>query len=71
MKRDDMMPDQPVRPQKAYKNLGFLNSPDARTTRVLCEFIEPETRFERMNIRQRVGVCVSGRTLPGGEASAR
>lgn len=71
MKGDDRMPDQPVRPEKAYKNLGFLNSPDARTIRVLCEFIEPETRFERMNIQHTVVFFGSARTLPGSEASAR
>ncbi len=33
-------------PEKAYKNLEFLNSPDARTIRILSEFLEPKRRFE-------------------------
>ncbi len=32
-------------PEKAYKNLEFLNSPDARTIRILAEFLEPKQRF--------------------------
>ncbi|MFP4171312.1 MAG: LOG family protein [Candidatus Hydrogenedentota bacterium] len=40
--------------QKAYKNLSFLNSPDARMVRVLCEFLEPEARFRRMNVRDTI-----------------
>ena len=32
-------------PEKAYKNLDFLNSKDARILRILAEYIEPESRF--------------------------
>ena len=41
-------------PIKAYKNLEFLNSPDARTVRVLCEFIEPAARFRHLRIRNTI-----------------
>ncbi|HOF40399.1 MAG TPA: LOG family protein [Candidatus Hydrogenedentes bacterium] len=71
MKRDDVMPDQLVRPQKAYKNLSFLNSPDARAIRVLCEFLEPQARFDRMNVEHTVVFFGSARTLPESEASAQ
>ena len=32
---------------KAYKNPEFLNSPQARTIRILAEYLEPESRFEK------------------------
>ncbi|PKL87624.1 MAG: TIGR00730 family Rossman fold protein [Ignavibacteriae bacterium HGW-Ignavibacteriae-2] len=36
--------------EKAYKNLEFLNSADARTLRILAEFYEPQARFKKNNI---------------------
>ena len=55
-------PEIPFRPEKAYKNLDFLNSPDARTIRVLCEFIEPRSRFRKHNVRDTVVFFGSART---------
>lgn len=55
--------DIPFKPQKAYKNLDFLNSPDARTIRVLCEFIEPKSRFRKYDVRDTVVFFGSARTL--------
>ena len=69
MTQDDFAPEGVVRPQKAYKNLAFLNSPDARTIRVLCEFLEPQTRFERLNIQHTVVFFGSARTLPAPAAA--
>lgn len=40
--------------QKAYKNLNFLNSADARTIRVLCEFIEPGVRLRRFKVKNTI-----------------
>jgi len=37
-------------PEKAYKNLDFLTSKDARIIRILSEFLEPQTRFKKHNI---------------------
>lgn len=37
-------------PEKAYKNLDFLNSKDARIVRILSEFLEPQARFKNQNI---------------------
>ncbi len=34
-------------PEKAYKNLEFLNSSDARIIRMLAEFLEPMQRLGR------------------------
>ena len=39
---------------KAYKNLDFLGSSDARTLRILSEYIEPRARFERYNVTDTV-----------------
>jgi len=36
--------------EKAYKNLEFLNSSEARTVRILSEFYEPQARFQKYNI---------------------
>jgi uncharacterized protein (TIGR00730 family) len=51
-------------PIKAYKNLEFLNSPDARTIRILCEFIEPEARFRHFRIRNTIVFFGSTRVVP-------
>lgn len=37
-------------PVKAYKNLEFLSSKEARTLRMLAEYYEPKVRFEKNNI---------------------
>ncbi len=58
-------------PQKAYKNLTFLNSPDAREIRVLCEFMEPESRFRRLGVRNTIVFFGSARTLSGDVAAER
>jgi uncharacterized protein (TIGR00730 family) len=42
------------KPPKAYKNLDFLNSPDARNVRILAEFIEPATRFRKYRVQDTV-----------------
>ncbi|MFO7951429.1 MAG: LOG family protein [Bacillota bacterium] len=52
------------RPVKAYKNLDFLNSPDARTIRILAEFIEPMHRFRDQDINDTVVFFGSSRTKP-------
>lgn len=51
-------------PQKAYENLTFLHSPDARPIRVLCELTEPESRFRRQKVRNTIVFFGSARTLP-------
>ena len=49
--------------EKAYKNLDFLNSADARTVRILAEFYEPQARFKRNNIIDTVVFFGSARLL--------
>jgi uncharacterized protein (TIGR00730 family) len=50
--------------QKAYKNMEFLNSREARTIRILSEYIEPEMRFEAMNVLHTVVFFGSSRIQP-------
>lgn len=50
-------------PQKAYKNLDFLNSPDARIIRILAEFLEPQSRFKKLNIKDTIVFFGSARIV--------
>ena len=65
------MPPTVRRVQKAYHNMQFLSSPDARPIRILCEFFEPLQRFRENNIRGTIVFFGSSRTLPQNEARAR
>ena len=51
-------------PIKAYRDLEFLNSADARPIRVLCEFTEPRTRFRKMRVRNTIAFFGSARAHP-------
>ena len=53
------MPDNPV---KAYKNLDFLNSPQARTIRMVCEYEEPRVRFRQNQVNDTVVFFGSARS---------
>ena len=57
-----------VRPPKAYKDLEFLNSPDARLVRMLSEFLEPQRRFRRERVRDTIVFFGSARIKPRHEA---
>jgi hypothetical protein len=50
--------------EKAYKNLEFLNSREARVLRILAEYLEPQARFQRYRIRDTVVFFGSARALP-------
>jgi len=52
------------RAPKAYKNLEFLNSHQARTIRILSEYLEPEKRFVEKNIKHTVVIFGSSRIEP-------
>jgi uncharacterized protein (TIGR00730 family) len=43
-----------AKPQKSYKNLKFINSPEARIIRILSEFIEPKSRFDKYRIENAI-----------------
>ena len=52
------------KPVKAYKNVDFLNSPEARTIRILSEFLEPLSRFRKEKIKDTIVIFGSARILP-------
>jgi uncharacterized protein (TIGR00730 family) len=56
------------KPPKAYKDLEFLNSPDARLVRMLAEFLGPQRRFRMEQIRDTIVFFGSARILPKREA---
>ena len=41
-------------PTKAYNNLDFLNSKDARTLRILSEYVYPKKQFEEEKIKNTI-----------------
>lgn len=51
-----------AKPIKAYKNLDFLNSSDARTIRILAEFLEPMQRFSAEKVSNTIVFFGSART---------
>ena len=53
---------------KAYNNLEFLNSPDARTIRLISEFLEPARRFKKQGIKDTIVFFGSARVKPRKDA---
>ena len=53
-----------ARPDKAYKNLDFLNGPSARTIRMLCEYEEPRQRLQAQKVRDTIVFFGSARSRP-------
>lgn len=51
---------------KAYDNSQFMKSREARTLRILSEYLEPEKRFIENHIRNTVVFFGSARTRPEG-----
>ena len=56
---------------KAYNNIEFLNSPDARVIRLIAEFLEPARRFKREGIRDTIVFFGSARVMPRSKAVQR
>jgi len=56
------------KPPKAYRNMEFLNSPDARILRMVAEFLEPQRRFRHQNIKDTIVFFGSARMKPRSEA---
>jgi uncharacterized protein (TIGR00730 family) len=50
------------KPEKAYKNLEFLKSSEARSIRILSEFLEPMARFKKYKIYDTIVFFGSART---------
>lgn len=58
-------------PVRAYKNLEFLSSHEARPIRVQCELVEPELRFKRHNISHTIVVFGSARIAHPDKAAVK
>jgi uncharacterized protein (TIGR00730 family) len=56
---------------KAYEDLQFLHSADARVLRILAEYLEPLRRFRRHKIRDTIVFFGSSRILSPQDAAAR
>jgi uncharacterized protein (TIGR00730 family) len=61
---DDKLP----KAEKAYKNLKFLTSSDARIIRILAEFLEPMQRFRDQKVYDTIVFFGSARTKNMAEA---
>lgn len=70
-KRSEPAPDKHPNPQKAYKNLDFLNSPAARSIRVQCELTEPAIRFKKHRVQNTISIFGSARIPSAEEAAIR
>ena len=55
---------------KAYKNETFLTSPDARSLRILAEYLEPQSRFEELRVRDTIVFFGSARIVSREVAAA-
>jgi len=64
---DDSVPDKPV---KAYKDLHFLQSRSGRPVRIMAEFLEPESRFERYKVSDTIVFFGSARLKSEADAKA-
>lgn len=53
IQKDDIKTEA-FRPPKAYNNWEFLMGKDARTLRILAEFLEPMSRFKRLKVKDTV-----------------
>lgn len=56
-------------PEKAYKNLDFLKSDDARILRILSEYLEPLSRLNRLKVNSTVLFFGSSRANPSNDNS--
>jgi uncharacterized protein (TIGR00730 family) len=64
------MPESRFRAVRAYENESFLSSPDARPLRILSEYLEPETRFQELKVRDTIVFFGSARIPPRDVAEA-
>jgi hypothetical protein len=54
---------------KAYENVDFLNSADARILRMLAEFLQPQSRFRRLKIIDTIVFFGSARLMSKRDAT--
>jgi len=65
------MDERRFRAVKAYKNQAFIDGQSARSLRILAEYLEPETRFRELRIKDTIVVFGSSRILSREEATRR
>jgi len=65
------MTESRFRPVKAYKNESFIGTADARPLRILAEYIEPQSRFRELRVRDTIVFFGSARILPRETAEAQ
>ena len=58
----------PLRAPKFYKDPKFMNSPDARSLRILSEYLGPLSYFHREKIKDTIVFFGSARAIPRGQA---
>ncbi len=63
------MSESRFRAVKAYKNDTFLASPQARALRILAEYMEPQSRFEELRVKDTIVFFGSAR-IPSREVAA-
>ena len=69
--RGDKTSPSPPKIAKAYRNLPFLESREARVIRILSEYFEPLRRFRREKVRNTIVFFGSSRALPRDVAEER
>lgn len=52
-----------TQPIKAYKDLDFINSVEARPLRILAEYMEPQLRLDKLNVQNTIVFFGSARIL--------
>jgi len=65
------MTESRFRAVKAYKNESFIASSDARPLRILAEYVEPQTRFRELRVRDTIVFFGSARFIPREQAEAQ
>ena len=65
---EDGMTNSRFRAVKAYRNEAFLGSRDARVLRIMSEYLEPETRFRELRIKDTIVMFGSAR-IPSRETA--
>lgn len=64
------MTESRYRAVKAYKNETFMASPEARIMRIMAEYLEPQTRFEELRVKDTIVFFGSAR-IPSREVAVR
>ncbi len=68
---DDSYPEKNHGPHKAYQNLRFLKSKDARLIRILSEYLEPASRLKWQRVEDTIVFFGSARAVPLEESERR